>query len=175
MWRIALDDILSGSRDLHLDSPLGSWSTTSHIDYTFYISTNYEVVFERSDNLWYTYTRESQRTRHGVLFRKTGEVLRRPPTMIPVLVSRYNTTLIRIESDMRCITRIIKPTPRTWTEFLSSLDASVKLILRHSHFDDDGRSLAAALKNKSAVGVTDSSVKVTTRTSSAAWILTDSV
>ena len=74
---------------------------------------------------------------------------------------------------MHTISKHTQQIPRTLDEYIQSLDPDIQNLLQFTSMSDDGDQLTKAIRNKSAIGVADCSVKVEKKPSAIAWIITD--
>lgn len=74
---------------------------------------------------------------------------------------------------MNNICKLAKDALRTLDAYIQSLDDDTKCLLQLTFITDDGYQPEKAIRDKSAIGVSDCSVRVAEKSLAIAWIITD--
>ena len=174
LFHIALHEVWIHSETQQLERPLGTWLHKSHQIYEFVYHSDTDSIYETFTNGSIRhYTRSPGVTRLSSKYRFDTTVTSLPSTFLPVNVITIDDDNIIGEPYMSEVGTKQESPISSWTEFVHSQHQNVKYLLRHAHIHNDGRDIATAIRNKTAVAVSDASVEQTTRTAAISWVISD--
>ena len=173
LWNIAITEVWAQSESLRLTTPLGNWVHKSHMMHRYKIDGTKIIFYENHNGVKTKYVHDNnRRARIGLSFHNDRFTDSPVTNLIPTIVHIENNRLI-CERDMHIISKTKHALPNTFKEYIESLDGNTQSLLQFTTIPDDGASLVEAIRNKSAIGVADCSVKVENKSSAIAWIITD--
>ena len=131
------------------------------------------ILYEDDNGVKTKYIQDdSSNRRLGLSFHRNKFSKSQVSNLIPTIVREERDRLV-CEKDIHIISKTLQQTPRTFDAYLQSLDSATQDLLQFTQLPDDGYQLAQAIRNKSAIGVADCSVKVVKKSSAIAWIITN--
>ena len=173
LWDIAITEVWAKSESTQLQIPLGNWIHSTHMRYQYKIDHNKRILYENNQGMKRKYEYDENRSsRLGLAFTKARLSTTSVSALIPTIV-RHNDQHLICEKDIDQISKITTGINRTWNEYFDNLDNNTKTLLQFSSIPDNGIHLVNAIKSKEAIGVTDCSVKINSKTSAISWIITD--
>ena len=174
MWTLAINEawILSETQFLHY--PLGDWINDTHQIHKFVYCLDTSAIFETFTNgdihEYRKVEHKTQNARNYVFYDKVPSL---PSEFVPITVYKSNNTILTGEPRIEEVFNINPVPTSTWAQFLESQHPDVKYLLRYSPIPHDGTHIANAIRNRTAVAVTDASVEQRTGHAAISWIITD--
>ena len=174
LFHIALHEVWIQSETKQLSRPLGLWLHKSHQIHKFMYDKDSDAIYE-------TFTNGSIRcykkipgvTRLSSNYRFQADVTSLPSTFLPINVIKIDDDNITGEPYMSEVDTKQVLQISSWTQFLNSQHQDVQYLLRHAHIHNDGRDIASAIRNRTAVAVSDASVEQATHTAAISWVISD--
>ena len=174
LFNTALHEIWIESETKFLKHPIGQWQHKSHQLYKFVYNNNEDNIFETFTNgSIRRYDRIPGVTRTSSKYKFATQVNQLPQHYMPISVIKLNNDNIVGEAHMDVVTSLQETTITTWDEFIASQNHDIQYLLRFARIHNKGRDIASAIRNRTAVAVTDASVEQMTRTAAISWIISD--
>ena len=174
LWQMAIREIWASSETRLLKYPLGNWVHESHQVHKFVYAKESNTVYETFTNGSISaYPMLQGRTRFSKFFQYDKEVDCLPPDYVPITIHKQSKHILYGESEIERITSAITKGSLPWQEYLDSLDDEVKYLLQFANITNNGLDIARAIRNRTAIAVTDASVKKSTHTAAISWVICD--
>lgn len=168
-WRVGLHCLTSATGLLQV--PLGRWITEPHKTWTWFYEHNEQRLYRKLGRNWHIYQpthRQGTRTRQR--FRRVRVVEQAPPGIRRATVKKLPYGRVRYEGSAPTVTREERP-PETIKELIDEWDQAWPL--DRSSFPDEGREVADALRDGSAISVANGSYqpKLSDKIATALWTI----
>lgn len=159
LWKQALQCLIApNSSQRHLQQPLSPW-TIQDEQWIWYLEPAYHRVYQRTRttwNLWIPSHRRRQRnaTPSYIL---SEEDIQPPPGLEPATVYRLGDTIRCTGSTTNYIDTTISTPPTTLQEYIDALPPDRRWSMEQVQMTDNGETIARALRQGTAIAVSDGS------------------
>jgi hypothetical protein len=162
LWRSKLRETFLDPHATHLKlrTPLGTW-TASNEDHLWWYSPTHDAVFQRTDTVsWYQWPRHNCRSRHPSYQHpspvSTDEIpLDLQLATIHILPQRYRLNLLHALPSFTAAPQVFD----SIYNILEHLPSSAHWAIQHCTIPSNGIRIAEAIRNHSALAVSDGSLK----------------
>ena len=170
LWRQALVDVCAKTGTRTLAQPFTAWFQTPHICTQWFLSSCRKRLYRKySPSSYLEYHPTSSRTGLHAIYNAQFHITSLPSNSEMVEVSPFSHNRVRIQSII-----ILSPQSAPILQFqqnkLHTSTPSLHSLLRFSIFPNDGKDIAQAICQGSAVAVTDASIFSST-IAAAAWVI----
>ena len=174
LWDIALKELWARTETRCLLQCLGNWIHESHQDYKFVYDLNDNTIIESFTNgRKIVYRNTPVRTRQSNFYTAGDPIQHIPSTCIPISVHKPSANIIYGEPDMQSINKITETTTSSWNSYIISLHPEIQYLLAHANITNNGLDIARAIRGRTAIAVSDASVKKSSNKAAISWIITN--
>ena len=112
-------------------------------------------------------------TRRSNFYFFHGEIKSLPVDCVPITVFKQSEKTLYGETDMNLVREITQDRFASWESYLRSLHPHVQEILKYANITNAGYDIATSIRARTAIAVSDASVKKSSNTSAILWIITN--
>ena len=174
LWKMAIQEVWACSETRLIHQPLGHSLHSSHQAHKFVFSSIHQCIYETFTNGQIQYFHKGVgRTRNSKFYMLHGPISKLPASVIPTTVHKQSQNIVYGETDINHIRAASDTLPNAWDQYIASLDPDTLLILRHATIHNQGKNIARAIRNRTAIAVADASVQKSTRMAAISWLITN--